>query len=128
MAVALVNMGAPRASAGGSGASACTWNHTKGGYVEACDGAKGNLWCGDFGSVATAQQRCCDDPACVGFSLATVATKSGPANHGCLKTGSACGFTTNVDFDGYQRVAAPPPPQPPLAMGFEFTDVGFGAR
>jgi len=124
VAVALLNLGnAPPPP------DTCLWNHSIGGYVEACGGAAGNLWCGDFGSVQAAKDRCCADAACTGFSLATVAVPSGPAWHGCEKQGGACGFTRNNAFDGYQKLEPPPPtaaaPPPGLRIGFDFSDVGF---
>lgn len=136
VAVALVNMGrsstaptAGNADAGAQDANCSSWNHTVGGYAEACGGDKGDIVCADFGSVQAAEERCCSDPACSGFSIATVAVKSGPAWHGCLKTGASCGFATNPDFDGYQKEGyvppAPPPPSPALTAGFDFNEVGF---
>ena len=118
VAVALLNMGdAPLPP------DTCQWNHTTGGYVEACGGKAGNLWCGDFGSVEAAKDRCCKEAACTGFSLATVAVPSGPAWHGCEKQGSACGFAMNSAFDGYQKRKTPP--MAGLRISFDFRDVGF---
>jgi len=117
VAVALVNMG-------GTNTPPQAWNHTVGGYAEACGGDKGNLWCGDFGSVEAAKERCSlGEAACSGFSIATVATKSGPAWHGCMKTGAACGFATNPDFDGYQKIT--PAPSTAYNVEFDFNAVGF---
>lgn len=71
VAVALVNMGPSTPTQ--------AWNHTVGGYAEACGGDKGDLWCGDFGSLEAAKERCSLGEACTGFSIATVDIPSGPA-------------------------------------------------
>ena len=128
VAVALLNMGdVPPAPAPGP----CLWNRTTGGYREACGGASGNLWCGEFGSLQAAKDRCCANAACTGFSVATVATPSGPAWHGCEKQGGACGIKLNSAFDGYEKLPPPAtatvaaPVASGLRIGFDFRDVGF---
>lgn len=42
-----------------------------------------------------------------------------------MKTGTNCGFATNPDFDGYQKI--PPPSSVLYNLGFDFNDVGFAA-
>ena len=127
VAVALVSMGSPPPPGNGSG---CSWNHTQGGYAEACGGDHGDLYCGDFGQLDSAKQRCCADPACTGFSIATTPTGTGPAWHGCLKRGKTCGYATNPDFDGYQKLPASrwrsaPGAEPGIVISLNFGDVGF---
>jgi alpha-galactosidase len=60
VAVALANMGT--VSPGPDpvpppGLDDCDWHHTVNSYVEACGGAKGDVYCGDLGTVEVAKQR-----------------------------------------------------------------------
>jgi len=94
-----------------------TWQHTIGGYYEACGGAAGDL--GSFSglSVAQAQAACCGKPTCVGFSY------QNSTGAGYYKSNAQCGMVTNKDYDGYVL--------PGMNGGgsanvtIQFSDVGF---
>ena len=139
VAVVLLNMGAnTHAPDGGHhgglpppGVDNCTWNHTVDSYTEACGGTKGDVYCGDLGSVEVAKQRCCADADCEGFSYFKTATQAKPKGYGCMKANNDCGRTAKKGVDGYtiSRRAGHSPPRPSmegaLNISFSFRDVGF---
>ena len=119
VAVVLLNMGGGGSSAGGgghghhgggggvpppAGVDNCGWNHTTNSYHEACGGTRGDVYCGELGTVEVAKERCCADPQCDGFSYYTSqqgGTKGKPVGYGCLKSNHDCGITAKRGLDGY---------------------------
>jgi len=73
------------------------WSKSEGSYREACGGAAGNV--GSFSglTVEQAQDACCQNLQCAGFSI----TKSGGS--GYYKGNANCGTTTNSAYDGYTK-------------------------
>jgi hypothetical protein len=138
VAVALVNMGLNGSStrpnghissgsnghisSGSNGSIDCEWNYTKGAYAEACGGRGGDIFCGQLGGAEEAKRRCCADPACTTFSIATSDQGTKPVGFGCLKSNGDCGSTINAAYDGYSKTK-----QADLSrnVSLHFTDVGF---
>lgn len=92
------------------------WQHTTGGYYEACGGASGDISTFSGLSVDEAQSQCCGIANCVGFSYQNT------TGSGFYKNNAECGITTNPEYDGYVL---------PDAVGgaanitINFADVGF---
>ena len=85
----------------------CSFNHTVGGYWEACGGAAGNI--GEFSGLtrAQAQDACCKNAACAGFSFEPDA--SGNTGGGYYKGNAMCGFTQDSGAEGFTKVGQVPP-------------------
>ena len=80
-------------------ASACTYNHTSGGYFDTARGAAGNL--GQFGpgvALADAEALCCANAQCAGLSY------SAAAGSGFLKADFAGPWMPSADFDGFDNL------------------------
>merc|ERR1712187_197644 len=78
-----------------------TWNHTTGGYLEAC-GETGNI--AEFNGLTAdqAQTACCANPECAGFSY-------NPASRsGYYKANQDCGFVSNSKYEGYSKPSVTP--------------------
>jgi hypothetical protein len=117
MAVALYNK---NGHAAGQGCE--EWNATIGGYFEACGGPSGDIACFTHLSVQAAQDACCANAQCAGFSYLD---KDGS---GCYKTNTDCGI---VKMDGYQGFAKPgfkPTPPAPTRITVQFTSLGLPSR
>ena len=84
------------------------WNHTTGGYYEACGGAGGNV--GTFSALtrAQAQAACCANAACAGFSFEPDA--SGNTGGGFYKGNAMCGFTRDDGAEGFDKAGQVPAP------------------
>jgi len=98
----------------------CTgWNQTQGGYLEACGGASGNIDCFSGVSVTAAQDNCCNNSECAGFSY-------NPTDRsGCYKKNTDCGFVTNAAYTGYYKPGFKPPTPGPANITIRFSDVGL---
>eukprot|EP00036_Acanthoecidae_sp_10tr_P014341 CAMPEP_0206294606 /NCGR_PEP_ID=MMETSP0106_2-20121207/4745_1 /ASSEMBLY_ACC=CAM_ASM_000206 /TAXON_ID=81532 /ORGANISM="Acanthoeca-like sp., Strain 10tr" /LENGTH=538 /DNA_ID=CAMNT_0053725249 /DNA_START=20 /DNA_END=1634 /DNA_ORIENTATION=+ len=119
VAVALVNMaGSPTTTA-----AMPDMDVTHGGYPAACGGPSGNEQCTTaekLGSVTQAEEDCCRDPECAGFSW-PLSGKGGV----CFKKNQGC-WTTSTGYSGYEKVGFTPPPTPsgsPTAITVNFSDV-----
>merc|ERR1711862_915401 len=95
------------------------WNKTEGGYLEACGGADGNL--GSFSglSLEQAQDACCSNTECAGFSFG--------GGNGYYKKNQDCGKTTNSAYVGYTKPSQMPVPPSAADVPVDLTDVGFSA-
>lgn len=82
------------------------WNHTTGGYYEACGGSAGNV--GQFSGLtrAQAQAACCNNPLCAGFSFEPDAT--GSTGGGYYKGNAMCGFVNDAGAEGYDKAGQIP--------------------
>jgi hypothetical protein len=108
VAVALYNTGAaapvlpPFHNSTAECSAADVWTETKGGYYEACDGASGDL--GQFTGLTPkeAQEACCSNAKCAGFSYQN--------GMGFYKENANCGMTKDSAYSGYTRTAAIPLP------------------
>ena len=109
VAVALYNTGAPTPILPpySNDTSTCsvsfanlTWQKTEGGYYEACGGGAGDI--GEFQqlTVKQAQERCCANVKCAGFSYFD--------GGGFFKQNADCGLTKSASFSGYTRKVAIP--------------------
>ena len=85
-----------------------SWNHTFGGYFEACGGAAGNV--GTFSGLTRqqAQDACCANPACAGFSYEP--DGGGSTGGGYYKGNAMCGFTKASGVEGFDKAGQVPPP------------------
>ena len=85
-----------------------SWNHTTGGYYEACGGGAGNV--GTFSGLtpAQAQAACCADATCAGFSFEPDAT--GSTGGGYYKGNALCGFTRDAGAQGWDKAGQVPAP------------------
>ena len=104
-------------------ADSCTsWNHTTGGYYEACGGAGGDL--GNFSgyTVAQAEAVCCAETACAGFSF------SASDGSGYYKHNADCGFVGSSTYDGYFKPQDLPPTGTAVNITVAFADVGVYVR
>ena len=91
---------------------------TTGGYLESCTG---NSACFSGVPLATAQDDCCKDVTCAGFSYA-------PAGQsGCYKLDTNCGSVTNGNYDGYYKPTFTPTACGPADITVNMVDVGFAA-
>lgn len=74
-----------------------TWDHVTGGYYESCGGADGNV--GTFSGLTPeqAQDACCNDLTCAGFSY------NSKTSSGFYKGNVMCGFTTSTSYEGYSK-------------------------
>jgi len=99
----------------------CTkWNQTTGGYLEACGGSSGNEYCFSGVSLTDAQNQCCNDVDCAGFSY----DPSPSQMSGCYKTNTDCGFVSNPNYVGYYKPSFQPPTGP-ANITVMFNEVGF---
>jgi hypothetical protein len=75
------------------------WAHTSGGYYEACGGGAGNV--GQFSGLTPdqAQQACCSNLKCAGFSFGK--DGSGSTGSGYYKGNAQCGFTPASGYEGW---------------------------
>jgi len=121
VAVALYN------KAGGShppipGPPCTSWNKTEGGYLEACGGAAGNV--GSFSSLTAeqAQDACCKNTKCAGFSF-------NPSDgSGFYKGNQDCGKTGSGSYVGYTKPSQMPSPGGKAAdITLDLTKVGFSS-
>merc|ERR1712048_249414 len=103
------------------GAPCDAWNRTDGGYLEACGGAGGNL--GSFSglSLEQAQDACCSNTECAGFSFSV------NGGNGYYKKNQDCGKTTNSAYVGYTKPSQMPVPPSAADVTVDLTDVGFSA-
>jgi hypothetical protein len=84
-----------------TGGGACDWAHSTSGYWESCGGSSGNL--GGFSGLtpAEAQDWCCNNATCAGFSFGC----KDPActtGSGYYKANVDCGFLNSTD-QGYAK-------------------------
>jgi len=97
----------------------CTsWNMTTGGYIEACGGSSGNIECFSGLTLAQAQNTCCNDVECAGFSWKSDGS-------GCYKRNTDCGFVNNTAYSGYYKPSFTPPVPGPVNITINFADVGL---
>ena len=107
VAVALYNKaGAPQPPI--PGPPCATWTVTQGGYYEACGGAAGDV--GTFSSLtrAQAQDACCANLACAGFSY--VPDASNATGSGYYKGNLMCGLQKAAGLEGYAKPNQVPSP------------------
>lgn len=80
----------------------CDLQHSTGGYWEACGGAETNL--GSFsGLTATAaQEECCANESCAGFSY-SCSLPSCEVGSGFYKANVDCGFVAAAGYEGYAK-------------------------
>lgn len=76
------------------------WTKTTDGYYEACGGTSGDI--GEFSglTVKQAQNACCANPKCAGFSF--------ESGGGFYKDNANCGVTKSGGYEGYTRTSAIP--------------------
>jgi hypothetical protein len=119
VAVALFNKGAAQPMPDPS--KPCTsWNHTTGGYIEACGGAAGNV--GSFSNLSReeAMKQCCANKKCAGFSFH-------PADgSGFFKANAQCGFQSNSAYEGYTKPSQIPMPGTDATISVSFADINMG--
>jgi alpha-N-acetylgalactosaminidase len=96
-----------------------TWNYTTGGYLEACGGSSGNEECFSGVPLVTAQNTCCSDPDCAGFSYDPT------DGSGCYKLNTNCGFVNNSAYVGYDKPNFVPPTGTPVNITINFASVGL---
>jgi hypothetical protein len=87
----------------------CTaWNHTVGGYYEACGGSSGDV--GTFSGLTRdqAQAACCSNLQCAGFSFIPDANNS--TGSGYYKSNAMCGFVSDSGAEGFDKVGQIPSP------------------
>jgi len=98
----------------------CTkWNETMNGYLEACGGGSGNINCFSGYSVATAQNECCSNAECAGFSYLST------DGSGCFKKNTDCGMVNNNAYVGYYKPDFTPPAPSPANITVTFSSVGL---
>jgi len=101
-----------------------TWNHTFGGYFEACGGGAGNV--GQFSGLtrAQAQDACCSNSACAGFSYEPDANNV--TGSGYYKGNAMCGFTQCSSCEGFDKPGQVPSPTGGAAdITINFADVNL---
>jgi len=121
VAVALYNKGSS-AHPPIPGGPCDAWNMTDGGYLEACDGGAGNV--GSFSGLTTeqAQDACCRNTKCAGFSF------NQKAGSGYYKGNQDCGKTTNTAYVGYTKPSQMPSPGGlPANITLALNEVGFSS-
>jgi len=96
-----------------------TWNQTQGGYVEACGGKSGNIECFTGLTLETAQDTCCKNGECAGFSF------EADKGYGCYKRNQDCGVVEDSKFAGYSKPGGATGSSVDIAL--DFSEVGFGA-
>lgn len=100
------------------------WNHTFGGYYEACGGGAGNV--GQFSALTRvqAQAACCADATCAGFSY--VPDANNVTGSGFYKGNAMCGFVTLAGAEGYDKNGQIPTPNgAAVDITISFADVDF---
>merc|ERR1712070_442368 len=102
------------------GAPCNSWNKTEGGYLEACGGAGGNLDSFSGLSEAQAQDACCQNTECAGFSFS--------GGSGYYKKNQDCGRVDNAGYVGYTKPSQIPVPGGRADITLNFADVGFAAQ
>merc|ERR1712048_1178125 len=98
------------------------WNKTSSGYLEACGGGAGNV--GSFSSltVQEAQDECCKNNKCAGFSY------SSASGSGYYKGNQDCGKVSNSQYYGYTKPSQMPGPDGGSAdITLDLTEVGFSS-
>jgi len=103
------------------GAPCDSWNRTEGGYLEACGGAAGNV--GSFSGLSReqAQEACCENTKCAGFSF-SLSTGSGD-----YKGNQDCGKVSDAGYVGYTKPSQCPSPSGMSAdITLDLSEVGFG--
>eukprot|EP00054_Salpingoeca_dolichothecata_P008738 m.49531 g.49531 ORF g.49531 m.49531 type:complete len:513 (+) comp17928_c0_seq1:21-1559(+) len=95
-----------------------TWNHTEGYYFEACGGPGGNIHCFSPTPLEEAQEFCCNNSACAGFSY------NRKAHTGCYKLNADCGRMNLSGYDGYYKPHFSPPTPSAVKMTVLFADIG----
>jgi len=99
-------------------ADCLTWNFTSGGYMEACGGSAGNIDCFSGVPLPTAENTCCYDVDCAGFSYDPTDMS------GCYKTNTDWGFVSNNAYVGYDKPSFSPP-SGPANITIQFSTVGL---
>eukprot|EP00456_Euglypha_rotunda_P009189 TRINITY_DN11977_c0_g1_i26.p1 TRINITY_DN11977_c0_g1~~TRINITY_DN11977_c0_g1_i26.p1 ORF type:complete len:424 (-),score=57.84 TRINITY_DN11977_c0_g1_i26:99-1370(-) len=94
-----------------------TWNITTGGYYEACGGGDGNIECFSGLTLTDAENQCCENPLCAGFSYG--------GGSGCFKNNIDCGFVNSATYSGYDKPNFTPPTPTPANITVKFSDVGL---
>jgi hypothetical protein len=96
-----------------------TWNHTKGGYLEACGGAAGDV--GTFSNLTPeqAQDACCKNKKCAGFSY------NANSKSGYYKANQNCGKVNSGAYEGYTKPSQMPTAGGKADISFDFSDVGL---
>jgi len=95
------------------------WNKTLGGYFEACGGSAGNI--GHFSGLTLeqAQDACCENTKCAGFSYSA---KGGLGNY---NGNQDCGKVTNSDFVGFTKPSQMPVEAGAADISLYLYEVGF---
>lgn len=102
------------------GAPCGAWNKTAGGYLEACGGSAGNV--GSFSGLTLeqAQDACCDNTKCAGFSFSS-------GGSGYYKGNQDCGTVSNAQYTGFSKPSQMPFPSQSADITFDLTQVGFAS-
>eukprot|EP00048_Salpingoeca_helianthica_P014860 m.223921 g.223921 ORF g.223921 m.223921 type:complete len:494 (-) comp16352_c0_seq1:183-1664(-) len=117
VAVALYNKNAHTATY--SAAPCEEWNATIGGYFEACGGSSGDLSCFTSLTIDQAQDACCANSLCAGFSYRV------SDNSGCYKTNTDCGIVKQTGYEGFAKPGFKPPAPVAVPITVKFADVGL---
>lgn len=98
------------------------WNKTDGGYLEACGGASGNI--GSFSGLTAeqAQDACCKNNKCAGFSFGKT------SGSGYYKGNQNCGTVKNGAYDGYTKPSQMPQKGKKASITVAFSDVGLSGK
>lgn len=131
VAVALLNKGGAAPQPPIPGPPCGAWNHSFGGYWEACGGGAGNV--GEFSALKReeAQAACCamtdpgtGKPNCAGFSFGPDANNV--TGGGFYKGNTMCGFTKSDGYEGYAQAGQVPSGGGPAAdITIVFADVNL---
>jgi hypothetical protein len=100
------------------------WNHTFGGYYEACGGSAGDI--GQFSALTRdqAQAACCSNLQCAGFSFIPDANNS--TGSGYYKGNAMCGFTADAGAEGFDKIGQiPSPTGSSVDITINFSDVNL---
>jgi len=96
-----------------------TWNQTDGGYIEACGGKTGNIECFSGLSLELAQDTCCKNAACAGFSFGAA------KGNGCYKRSQDCGKVDDSKYVGFSKPGGAKGDG--VSITLDLSEVGFGA-
>ena len=108
------------------GPPCAAWNHTPGGYYEACGGGAGDVGTFSGKTPAEAQAECCANLQCAGFSFAGDGSGKGS---GYYKGNLNCGFTPASGYEGYAKPSQIPSSHAaPADITVTFADINlFGS-
>jgi len=81
------------------------WIIEQNGYNETCNGPSGNILCFNDTTLDNANNTCCNDPLCAGFSY----NPNVNGGSGCYKRDMDCGFVSDPGYSGYTKPGFVPP-------------------